>query len=234
MAQPSDPTSSAAASPARTSATQESASASTASDRASGRSLRESFAFFDPASSSWRTSQLSLIAGSTASSVTWPRSGSMRNGTCFERPTSGRPISEHASSCLPTPTASTNGYNRGGGMGRVGPIRPSLWMMALTGLWPTPVAADCGRGSSTYARGNLTLTGAVKLFPTPTVCGNRNRKGASKTSDNGLATAVAASGRGQLNPTWVEWLMGFPTGHTDCDFSETPSSRRKRRSPGGL
>jgi len=22
-------------------------------------------------------------------------------------------------------------------------------------------------------------------------------------------------GSGALNPTWVEWLMGFPTGHTD-------------------
>jgi len=21
---------------------------------------------------------------------------------------------------------------------------------------------------------------------------------------------------GSLNPTWVEWLMGFPIGHTDC------------------
>jgi len=25
----------------------------------------------------------------------------------------------------------------------------------------------------------------------------------------------AAEGSGALNPTWVEWLMGFPTGHTD-------------------
>jgi len=23
--------------------------------------------------------------------------------------------------------------------------------------------------------------------------------------------------RGTLNPTWVEWLMGFPLGHTDLD-----------------
>jgi hypothetical protein len=26
---------------------------------------------------------------------------------------------------------------------------------------------------------------------------------------------------GQLNPTWVEWLMGFPLGWTDCEDLET-------------
>jgi hypothetical protein len=26
---------------------------------------------------------------------------------------------------------------------------------------------------------------------------------------------------GQLNPTWVEWLMGYPTGWTDLSNSET-------------
>ncbi len=31
---------------------------------------------------------------------------------------------------------------------------------------------------------------------------------------------------GQLNPTWVEWLMGFPLGWTDLEPLETPSFRR--------
>jgi len=81
------------------------------------------------------------------------------------------------------------------------------------------------------------------LWPTPTVTGNHNRKGASKNSGDGLATAVkwatptchdrkgnsgAKRGRnaqgseclteqvgGTLNPTWVEWLMGWPMGWTD-------------------
>lgn len=86
------------------------------------------------------------------------------------------------------------------------------------------------------------------LWPTPTVCGNYNRKWASATSGDGLATAVRmwptptrrdyrsdsctpgvkairdAHTRGKtlpwevgglLNPTWVEWLMGWPLGWTD-------------------
>jgi len=35
---------------------------------------------------------------------------------------------------------------------------------------------------------------------------------------------------GSLNPTWVEWLMGFPPGWTALDASETPLSRRSLRS----
>jgi hypothetical protein len=94
------------------------------------------------------------------------------------------------------------------------------------------------------------------LWPTPTVCGNYNRKGASATSGDGLATAVQMwptpqaqdakhSGKntenrinqgrqlqlahtagigGKLNPTWVEWLMGWPLGWTDLKPLETDKS----------
>jgi hypothetical protein len=41
-----------------------------------------------------------------------------------------------------------------------------------------------------------------------------------------------ASG-GQLNPTWVEWLMGFPPGWTDCEHLATPSFRKSLKSSGG-
>jgi DNA (cytosine-5)-methyltransferase 1 len=41
-----------------------------------------------------------------------------------------------------------------------------------------------------------------------------------------------ATGGGALNPTWVEWLMGFPLGWTVCDASGTRSSRRSSKSSG--
>jgi hypothetical protein len=35
---------------------------------------------------------------------------------------------------------------------------------------------------------------------------------------------------GSLNPTWVEWLMGYPAEWTVCDASAMPSSRKSRKS----
>jgi hypothetical protein len=63
------------------------------------------------------------------------------------------------------------------------------------------------------------LTPQVRIYPTPTVCGNYNKKGASKTSGDGLATVVRENetDSGPLNPEWVEWLMGYPTGWTDLE-----------------
>src|SRR6185369_12450228 len=206
MKPPSAPTSSAAASRAKISQTQERERESAGLSPGSGPSSLGSFAFYDRASSSWRTSQPSLLGDLTEFSGTWPLSGSMRNGMCSERLTSARPISVHAYSSLPTPTASTSGYNRGGGMGRVGPIRPSLRMMARTGMWPTPTASE---------NANRTTK------PRP-----------SETDGRGHGATLAGAVGGQLNPTWVEWLMGFPIEHTACDFSAIPSSRNKRRTPG--
>ena len=60
-----------------------------------------------------------------------------------------------------------------------------------SGLWQTPVADD----SVNRAKGKWNSRGEPKLsaqvmWPTPTVCGNYNRPGASATSGMGLASAV--------------------------------------------
>mgnify|MGYP000862414219 CR=1 FL=1 len=53
----------------------------------SGTSSRESLARWDRATSSWRTSQLCLLEGSTPFSERWPTSGTMRSGQLYARPT---------------------------------------------------------------------------------------------------------------------------------------------------
>jgi len=65
-----------------------------------------------------------------------------------------------------------------------------------------------------------------KNWPTPTAWDGAGKPNSNPQGGPNLSTAVG----GQLNPEWVEWLMGFPAGWTDCVPSETPSSPK---SPSG-
>ncbi len=60
------------------------------------------------------------------------------------------------------------------------------------------------------------------LLPTPTASEHKYRlKG--NTQQSRCLNALAG---GKLNPTWVEWLMGWPTGWTDCAASVTDKYRQ--------
>ena len=219
------------------------AQASMVSDPGFGEKWHESSARYDPELSSWKTHHCLWDEDLPWSSVTLPRWGLMLNGLVYQRKTAERPISATGSGYLPTITASSYGTNKSNGQSAP---RPSLQTMAARALWPTPVASEAGAGprKPDGKRGaRLTdIVGNPSMWPTPTVHGNHNRKGASKKSGDGLATAVKAfatptsrdwrSGKasqktmernsrplseqigGQLNPTWVEWLMGWPIGWT--------------------
>ena len=222
--------------PARTSASPERVQALRASAAAYGRNTPELLAKFDPDTSSWRTSQLCLDGGLTEFSETWPRSGTMRNGIAYQLPPLVPLTDATASGLLPTPTAVSYGSNQGGGMGRVGPVRHSLDSMARNNLWPTPKSADAERGG----RGDLLawVRGYEnKHYPTPTARDYRtgdkpeSRRARMKQAGDWHSpnlNDVAAPG-GQLNPTWVEWLMGFPLGWTALEPSATQSFRRSRK-----
>jgi hypothetical protein len=76
-----------------------------------------SFARYDPVTCLWRTSQDCLLPDLVMSSVTWPLSGSMRNGVCSPRAPWVRHIHESACSLWPTPDTGTspNGHGVRGG-----------------------------------------------------------------------------------------------------------------------
>ena len=191
-----------------------------------GQQRPGSFARYDRDSRSWKTSQgclLALMGISGPSSVIWPRSGMTCAGDAYPRrqlaPITG------GSGCgfsLPTPTAIDYGANKSASAGAA--ERLSLASMARRGRWPTPMAHDGHRAvtatpESEYLRHRPCLPAMVhaveRLWPTPTVHGNYNKKGLTPSSGDGLHTAVNRSEIGRLNPAWVEWLMGWPLGHTD-------------------
>lgn len=148
-----------------------------------------SFAKYDPDSASWKMSQASFLPDTSGTfSETWPRVGMMHDGIVFQRLPLAPLIAEtDYGSSLPTPSATEYGTNQGGAAGRVGKVRPSLPTMARRNLWPTP-----------------------PQWATPT---SHPRTHSPRKVDHGeqLANQVG----GSLNPTWVEWLMGWPLGWTD-------------------
>ena len=120
----------------------------------------------------------------------------------------------------PTPnscTASMDTTLKKSGDGRAKPNKLG-WTVAM---FPTPTRfdAECGdlkgkeyNGKSRHA---MKLIQAAKLLPTPIASDWKNRgcRDYRKNREHQLQTEVG----GQLNPTWVEWLMGFPLGWTDLD-----------------
>lgn len=103
--------------------------------------------------------------------------------------------------------------------------------------WSTPRASDGEKGgpNQSFGAGGTPLPSQVcsrgpqagpstpRMWPTPhsnasTGSGDQGREG----GDN-IQTAVARAAvpiKGQLHPCWVEWLMGYPIGHTVSDASE--------------
>jgi hypothetical protein len=230
-------TSSAEDSPARTSATPESAPESTESAADCGASTRASFGSYDRATSSWKTSQLCFTGEWSEFSETWPRAGTMRSGKAYELPMLARRTEESESGLWPTPQAH-DVRKRGNteadhhyyphdlanavemfptprvcaGLRSSGMNRTEFYRT----FWPTPTAEDSQcKGNHLGPAGqleSLSLHAAVKLWPTP------------NATDGEKAPTIG----GQLNPMWVEWLMGYPLGWTALEGSATPSSRKSQ------
>jgi DNA (cytosine-5)-methyltransferase 1 len=108
-----------------------------------------------------------------------------------------------------------------------------VMLPAAVKLWPTPRARDYKDGESVppsrVKKPSLaTLGQSVRMWPTPRAALGMSMRltenMAKLRHKKYLETEVAyhehkskapGTGGGTLNPTWVEWLMGYPLGHTD-------------------
>ena len=160
----------------------------------SGAKWLESSARYDLDSSSWRTHRCLWDEALPWSSVTLPSWGMTRSGFVYQHPTAERPINATVHGLWPMPKA-----NDAEKRGNFDVTNPRNGLPAAAKSWPTPVAS-MSKGSSPAS-----LT---------------RRSGADRSNDR-LDHAVMASDGGQLNPMWVEWLMGWPTGWTDLKPLET-------------
>ena len=215
-------TSSVGAFPVRTSAALARVQVSMAPGQGCGWKWHGSFAKYDRASSSWRTRQCSLLGGLELYSETWPRWGSMRDGECLELTMPGHLTSVTGSgSWLATPTATAN------------QLSPSMMKHPGCRAWlPTPTASPYGtrnngrRGDgSTYRTAgapSLQTMASRNLWPTPVKDDAEGRCRPKKPNQKQmLRRDPRLLNGGRLNPTWVEWLMGWPIGHTGLEPLET-------------
>ena len=170
---------------------------------------------FDPDTSSWKTSQQSLLTnGSEPFSETWPRAGMMHGGRVYRhlQPVPRTTvIGGGALQNVPTPNACKAANDvalKRSGDGRQKPNKLGWWVA----MWPTPSATDY--------KGSVTQSLVMERLEHPR--GVRLPEELVRRGETG----------GQLNPDWTEWLMGFPIGHTALKPLATPKSRCKPQSHG--
>ncbi len=99
---------------------------------------------------------------------------------------------------------------------------------------PTPTVGDAKSARNSTAQRNKlpptgihagdTLVDYVEKFPTPSARDWKSSNASPETMERNarpLNELVTSGAGGQLNPTWVEWLMGWPLGWTDLQPLET-------------
>ena len=179
-----------------------------------------SFTKYDHDSCSWRTHQCSLLGDLDEFSETWPQWGLMRDGECWEQQTLEQTIRGTESGLSPNGVDSFHTPNT---TGLDGGSNSRKALKKRQENWPTP-DANCGqRGTQpnwTAKRksgqpAQYTINQAVrdKMFPTPTAHNAKECNAPSEQNRNTPTLATHAGGK--LNPTWVEWLMGWPLAWTD-------------------
>ena len=168
-------------------------------------------------SSEWRSTRCFLI---------W-KARATKQGRLYFRLVPSTPRTEGIDArLLPTPTASV--ADHGGPNQRDSSGRPGLQMAAM--LWPTPTVNDGVNSSlplSQIKRKSLVGQIVKMLYPTPTtgagLCGGTgNYKQLKALEESGEISSeerrsMASGSGGQLNPEWVEALMGFPPGWTELE-----------------
>jgi hypothetical protein len=202
---------------AKTSAPLEKEKDLTEKDQECGRTWHELLAKYDQDTHSWKIAQCSLLAEEQESLQTLPKSGMTANGLLWERQMLERRIKETVYGfLLPTPVSSdaTSGAVIG---------KNDKFYTTSTGM-PRKVNQNGKDGSVGLGR-------LVQMWPTPTAHNAKETNAPSEASRN--TPTLAAQAGGKLNPTWVEWLMGWPLGWTDLKSLVTDKCHCVQQKRGG-
>ena len=158
------------------------------------------------------------------------------NGGPNQRDSSGRPGLQMAAMNWPTPCARDHkGVSGSGRQAKRGNPQDTHCNAVAGRMWPTPTMGDYRSERPTFdpsssQQSERSLATAARHWPTPTVHDSKNNGAASQMEQN--TKPLNAEIGGSLNPTWVEWLMGWPIGWTDLNVSAMDKFRQWCRSHG--
>lgn len=200
-------------------------------------------AWYDRDSRCWKTCQDSLLLDtSEPSSAILPKAGMTVGGVCYPQPKWERRISAIDCGLWPTPRAYKHSGKDREDFGQSLHNAVHLWPTPMTlnralpdaaAMWPTPntqgyrsdgelrllasacVNADEFEGMSKRA----CLSKKQKAWPTPTTRDHKDGTNVAGVPVNALLGRAVGPTKttGSLDPTWVEWLMGWPLYWTDLE-----------------
>jgi len=205
---------------ARTSAQQGRAQELTAIDQGCGRKWHALSVKFDRSTSSWKIHHSLFPEDLPESSVTLPRWGMMQDGELWERTMPELHTSATEFGLWPTPVASEATAGARIPDGKRGPRLTDI--VKRPDLWPTPTSSMMTINDMEQAKYHSSKRPSYQeCYPTPAATdwktGYRADSAAGMAQREKRAKPLRdqqAPG-GQLNPTWLEWLMGWPLGWTE-------------------
>jgi hypothetical protein len=151
---------------------------------------------YDPESSSWKTSQVSLFTDSQPSSEDWKtlsRAGGVANGCAYPRQPWVPRIEGNASSDFswPTPRTITGGAESAERKQELGRTESGGGdLQAAAKQWPTPTASDNGEKVTPQTRKGSSLLAHADKWPTPTSQDAAGSGSAGYSTESGRSEGV--------------------------------------------
>jgi len=202
----------------------------------SGKKWRGLFAMYDPPTFSWKTAQCSLLEDLALSSRIWPRWGMTQGGECLEQTRSAQIMSASAFGLLRNQSRAKRLTEMT--MGGFAPGAEENFSLSASATTANGNATTAANGHTRFIMKNGTVArhAAPLMWPTPqanedaagTVNGNMQRMLTHAAKES---IPLETQNGGQLNPTWVDWIMGFPIGYTGLESLATPKSRLQQQQP---